>query len=60
MDALNAAIKRALKDAQEVPLEVQIRERKGFIEKARKRIAKFDEERAAEMQRLEESERKLE
>ena len=59
MDALKAALKRALKDAQEMPLEAQIREREGFIERARKRIAKFDEERAAELLRLEESERKL-
>ena len=43
-----------------MPLEAQIREREGFIERARKRIAKFDEERAAELLRLEESERKLE
>ena len=60
MDALKAALKRALKDAQEMPLEAQIREREGFIERVRKRIAKFDEERAAELLRLEESERKLE
>ena len=35
MDALKAAKKRALKDAQEMPLEAQIREREGFIERAR-------------------------
>ena len=53
MDALKAALERALKDAQEMPLEAQIREREGFIERACKGIAKFD-------LRLEESERKLE
>ena len=40
--SLRTALKRAQKDAQEVPVEVQIRDREAFIERARKRIAKID------------------
>ena len=60
MDTLVSALKRAQKDAQEQPLDVQIRAREAFIERARKRIALYDEERAAEVSRLEESEKRLE
>ena len=52
-------LKRAQKDAQELPVEVQIREREAFIERARKRIAKIDEDRLSEVRSLEEAERKL-
>ena len=60
MDGLVAALKRVQKDAQEQPLDAQIRAREAFIERARKRIALHVEERAAEVSRLEESEKRLE
>ena len=60
MDTLATALKRAQKDAQEQPLDAQIRAREAFIERSRKRIANYDEERAAEASRLEESEKRLE
>ena len=60
MDTLVTALKRAQKDAQEQPLDAQIRAREAFIERSRKRIAHYDEERAAEISRLEESEKRLE
>ena len=44
---------------QEQPLDAQIRAREAFIERARKRIALYDEERAAEVSRLEQSEKRL-
>ena len=56
---LRTALKRAQKDAQVLPVEVQIREREAFIEGARKRIAKIDEDRLSEVRSLEEAERKL-
>ena len=57
--SLRTALKRAQEDAQEVPVEVQIRDREAFIERARKRIAKIDKERASEVRSLEEAKRKL-
>ena len=45
---------------QEQPLDAQIRAREAFIERSWKRIAFYDEERAAEVSRLEESEKRLE
>ena len=60
MDTLVSALKRSQKDAQEQPLDAQIRAREAFIERARKRIVLYDEERAAEVSRLEESEKRLE
>ena len=56
---LRTALKRAQKDAQVLPVEVQIRQREAFIERARKRIAKIDEDRLSEVRSLEEAERKL-
>ena len=50
-------LKKAFKDAEEMPLVGRSRKGKGFIEKARKRIVK---ERATEMLRLDETELKLE
>ena len=44
-----------VEEAQELQLEVQMRAREGFIERVKKRIEHFDLERAAEVQRLEES-----
>ena len=55
VESWRTALKRAQKDAQEVPVEVQIREREAFIERARKRIAKIDEERASEVQSMKET-----
>ena len=60
MDALVVALKRAQQDAQEIPLESQIQAREAFLERARKRIAHFDQERAAELLRIQECERRLE
>ena len=60
MDTLVTALKHAQKDAQEQPLDAQIRAREAFIELSRMRIAHYDEERAAEISRLEESEKRLE
>ena len=57
--SLRTGLKRAQKDAQELPVEVQIREREAFIERARKSIAKIDEDRLSEVRSLEEAERKL-
>ena len=51
---------RGTKWPNERLLEAQIRVRKAFIEGARKRIALCDEERAAEVSRLYESEKRLE
>ena len=42
-----------------MPVAVQIRERQAFIERARKRIARIDEERQAEVRSVEEAEHKL-
>ena len=44
---------------QEVPVEVQTREREAFFERARKRIAKIHEDRDSEVQSLEEAAKKL-
>ena len=60
VESLRAALKRAQKEAQEVPVAVQIWEREVFIERARKRIARIDEERQAEVRSAEEAEQKLE
>ena len=60
LDMLITSLKKAQKDAQEMPLEAQIRAREAFIERSKKRIEQFDVERAAEVQRLEESQRRLE
>ena len=60
LDMLIISLKKAQKDAQEMPLEAQIRAREAFIERSKKRIEQFDVERAAEVQRLEESQRRLE
>ena len=59
VESLRAALKRAQKEAQEVPVAVQIREREAFIERAKKRIARIDEERQAEVRSVEEAEHKL-
>ena len=59
MDALVAALKRAQQDAQEVHLESQIQAREAFLERTRKRIVHIDQERAAEVLRIQESERRL-
>ena len=59
VENLKAALKRAQKEAQEVPVVAQIREREAFIERAKKRIARIDEERQAEVRSLEEAENKL-
>ena len=59
VENLKAALKRAQKEAQEVPVAAQIREREAFIERAKKRIARIDEERQAEVRSLEEAENKL-
>ena len=47
VEGLRTALKRAQKE-QEVPVEVQIREREAFVERARKRIAKIDAGRASQ------------
>ena len=60
MDALVVALKRAQQDAQEIPLESQIQAREAFLERANKRIAHFDQERAAELLRIQECEGRLE
>ena len=57
--SLRTAQNRGQEDAQEVPVEVQIRDRDPFIKRARKRIAQIDEDRASEVRSLEEAERKL-
>ena len=57
---LVTSLKKAQKDAQEMPLEAQIRAREAFIERSKKRIEEFDVERAAEVQRLEGSQKRLE
>ena len=57
--SLRTAQKRAQEDAQEVPLEVQNRDRDRFIKRAQKRIAQIDEDRASEVRSLGEAERKL-
>ena len=59
MEALVSALKRAQKDSEELSLGAQIRAREAFIQQDRKRIAQFDEERAAEVQRME-GEKRLE
>ena len=59
LDVLVAALKKAQKESQELHLEAQIRAREGFIERAKKRIEQFDLERAAEVQRMEESQKRL-
>ena len=59
VESLRAALKRAQKEAQEVPFAVQIREREAFIERAKERIAGIDEERQAEVRCVEEAEHKL-
>ena len=59
LDVLVAALKKAQKESQELPLEAQIRPREGYIERAKKRIKQFDLERAAEVQRMEESQKRL-
>ena len=59
LDVLIAASKKAQKESQEFPLEAQIRAREGFVERVKKRIEQFDLERAAEVQRLEESQKRL-
>ena len=46
---LVTSLKKAQKDAQEMPLEAQIRAREAFIERSKKRIEQFDVERAAEV-----------
>ena len=43
-----------------MPLEAQIRAREAFIERSKKSIKQFDVERAAEVQRKEESQERLE
>ena len=60
MDALVTALKRAQQNAQEMPLESQIQAREAFLEKARKRFVHIDQERAAEVLRIQECERLLE
>ena len=60
MDVLVASLKKAQRDAQEMPVEAQIRAREVFIERAKKRIEQIDLERAAEVRRLEESQKRLE
>ena len=60
MDALVVALKRAQQDAQEIPLESQIQAREAFLERARKRITNLDQERAAELLRIQECEGRLE
>ena len=57
--SLRTALKQAQKEAKEMPVDVQIRDREAFIERAHKKIAKIDEERASEVKSLEEAERKL-
>ena len=59
MDVLVASSKKAQKESQELPLDAQIRAREDFIERAKKRIDHFDLERAAEVQRMEESQKRL-
>ena len=54
VESLRAALKRGQKEAQEVPLAAQIRERESFNERAKNRIAQLDEERQAEVRSLEE------
>ena len=58
MDALVTALKRAQQEAQEMPLESQARE--AFLERARNRLVHIDQERAAEVLRIQECERRLE
>ena len=58
LDALVVALKRAQRDAQEIPLESQIQAREAFL--ARKRIVHIDQERAAEVLRVQECERRME
>ena len=60
MDALVTALKRAQQEAQEMPLESQIQAREAFLERARKRLVHIDQERAAEVLRIQECERRLE
>ena len=59
MDVLVASLKKAQKESQELPLDAQIRAREDFIERAKKRIDHFDLERAAEVRRMEESQKRL-
>ena len=60
LDMMVISMKKAQKCAQEMPLEAKIRAREAFIEPSNKRIEQFDVERAAEVQRLEESQKRLE
>ena len=48
LEMLITSLKKAQKDAQEMPLEAHIRAREAFIERSKKRIEQFDVERAAE------------
>ena len=49
VEVFKAALKRAQVASQEAPLAVQVRECESFIERARRRITKLDEERATEV-----------
>ena len=51
---MDVALRRSQQDAQEMPLETQIQAREAFLERARKRIAHFDQGRAAEFLRMQE------
>ena len=53
VQALHAALRRAQAASREVPVDVQIRESEAFIERAQKRVAKLDKERAEEVARME-------
>ena len=56
---LKAALKRAQVASREAPLAVQDKECESFIERARNRITKLDEERVAEVAELEKAESRL-
>ena len=60
MDVLVASLKKAQRDVQEMPVEAQIKAQEAFIERAKKRIEQIDLECAAEVRRLEESQKRLE
>ena len=58
-EVLKAALKRAQVASREAPLAVQVKECESFIERARNRITKLDEERVAEVAELEKAESRL-
>ena len=59
VEVLKAALKRAQVASREAPLAVQVKECESFIERARNRITKLDEERVAEVAELEKAESRL-